>query len=383
MIKVLILGQGMVANHFAVGLERIKSGELEPYGVPLANYSLKYSINDIEIVASYDVDLSKIGKSIYEIASKYLDNIPIPNTLRDIIVRKGVHLGSLRGLPIEVAALDNDNMSLNDIKEYLIDEWEEVKPDVIVNIINTEHCRPFKSLEELNEAVESNKMDRFSASQFYAYTACEYAKRNNNIAFINVVPTPLANDDVFIKLFESANSVVFGDDGATGATPLTADLLAHLHSRNRRIKSIVQFNIGGNLDFLSLTIPERNIMKETTKSSIVQDILGYDVPCFIKPTGYLEPLGDKKFVSMHIEYINFNGLTDEMFINYRINDSPSLAGLLVDLVRLGKIALERGLVGTVYEINAFYMKKPGPPNAKSIPKIIAFENLLKFLGLKS
>ena len=43
MIKTVLLGQGMVANHLAVGIERIKMGELESYGIPLANKNLKYS----------------------------------------------------------------------------------------------------------------------------------------------------------------------------------------------------------------------------------------------------------------------------------------------------------------------------------------------------
>ena len=120
-------------------------------------------------------------------------------------------------------------------------------------------------------------------------------------------------------------------------------------------------------------------MKEKTKSCIVDDILGYSVPNYIKPTGYLEPLGDKKFVSLHIEYFTFNGLTDEVYVNVRLNDSPALAGKLVDIVRISKIALDRNYKGTIYEVNAFFMKKPGPVNAKSTAKIIAYHNMIKWL----
>ncbi|MEM2137430.1 MAG: myo-inositol-1-phosphate synthase, partial [Candidatus Methanomethylicia archaeon] len=130
---------------------------------------------------------------------------------------------------------------------------------------------------------------------------------------------------------------------------------------------------------LSLTLPEKNLMKEITKSSIVKDILGYEAPHYIKPTGYLEPLGDKKFVSMYMEYRTFNDLKDEIYINVRMNDSPALAGLLIDLVRLGKICIERGLKGTIYQVNSFYMKKPGPPGSKSIAKILAFQKLKEWL----
>jgi len=40
MVRVLILGLGMVGTTFSVGLERIKKGEIKPYGVPLADIDL-------------------------------------------------------------------------------------------------------------------------------------------------------------------------------------------------------------------------------------------------------------------------------------------------------------------------------------------------------
>ncbi|RLF76316.1 myo-inositol-1-phosphate synthase, partial [Thermococci archaeon] len=76
MVKVVILGQGYVASIFAVGLERIKRGELGYYGVPLAN-ELPVKIEDIEIVGSYDVDKTKIGEPLYEVVRRY-DNGEIP-----------------------------------------------------------------------------------------------------------------------------------------------------------------------------------------------------------------------------------------------------------------------------------------------------------------
>ena len=82
---------------------------------------------------------------------------------------------------------------------------------------------------------------------------------------------------------------------------------------------------------------------------------------------------------MNIEYISFYGFVDELTVVARINDSPALAGNLVDLVRLGKIALDNGFKGTIYEVNAFYMKKPGPPNSKTTSKITAYYNMLKWI----
>ncbi|ADG13352.1 inositol-3-phosphate synthase [Methanocaldococcus infernus] len=377
-MKVAILGQGYVGSIFSIGLERIKNGEIEPYGVPLSN-ELPIKIEDIEIVASYDVDKSKIGKTVYEVCKRYYDKVP--ESLKDIVVEKGIHLRSLRNLPIEAEGLE-DNLSLSEAVDKLIESWKEKGVEVIVNVCTTESFVPFNDKEELIKAIEEDKKERVTATQVYAYAACKYAKEVGGAAFINAIPTLIANDKAFVELAKESNLVIFGDDGATGATPLTADVITHLCQRNRHIKYIVQFNIGGNTDFLALTDEERNKSKEYTKSSIVKDILGYEPPHYIKPTGYLEPIGDRKFISMDIEYISFNGAIDELIINGRINDSPALAGLLVDLVRLGKMAIERKEFGTVYEVNAFYMKNPGPIEKKNIPRIIAYEKLRMWAGLK-
>lgn len=382
MIKVAILGQGMVATHLAIGIERIKQGEIEPYGVPLAKYKLPYRIEDIDIVVAYDVDVNKIDKSLYEVAKELIgDTLPIPTTLKDIYVREGIHLGSLKGLPFKATGLE-EKMGLKSAIYKLIDDWKELDVDIIVNVITTEYGKPFHRLELLEKAVNEGN-NGVTASHAYAYATAMYSKDYKKAGFINVIPTPLANDDAVIELYRKVGAVVLGDDGATGATPLTADLLEHLAERNRYVKFIVQFNIGGNTDFLALAQPERNLMKEHTKSKIVEDILGYDAPHYIKPTGYLEPLGDKKFVAMHLEYLTFNGLQDEIYVLARINDSPALAGKLVDLIRLAKIAVDRGIRGTVYEINAFYMKKPGPLKGKAVSKIISYYKLLGWIGLKA
>ncbi|WP_457751824.1 inositol-3-phosphate synthase [Thermococcus sp.] len=378
MVKVVILGQGYVASIFASGLEKIKAGKMEPYGVPLTD-ELPIKIKDVEIVGSYDVDKAKVGKDLHEVVKAY--DPEAPESLKGITIRKGIHLGSLRNLPLEATGLD-DEMTLSEAVEHLVGEWKELGAEVFINVCTTEAFVPFGSREELEKAIAEDRKDRVTATQVYVYAAAKYAKEVGGAAFVNAIPTLIANDPAFVELAKESNLAVFGDDGATGATPLTADVLSHLAQRNRYVLDIAQFNIGGNNDFLALTDKERNKSKEFTKSSVVKELLGYDAPHYIKPTGFLEPLGDKKFIAMHIEYVSFNGAHDELVITGRINDSPALAGLLVDLARLGKIAIEKKAFGTVYEVNAFYMKNPGPKDRPNIPRIIAHEKMRMWAGLE-
>lgn len=378
MIRVAIVGQGLVALHFEVGLEKLKRNEIPDYGIPLRDW-LPYKYYDIEVVATYDVDELKVGRSVYELAKQYYEGPgEIPSTLKDLVVRRGIHLGSLNGLPFKARGREEIH-GYEEAVWSIIDEWRSLGVDVVVNVMTTEPVEPVNNLDELHKRFKSKEL---TASQTYAYMAALYSLKYRHVAFINAIPSPLAGDQAYVEFYKECKGVIFGDDGATGATPLTADLLEHMYERGRRVIDIAQFNIGGNTDFLALTQLERNIMKKKTKSAMIEDILGYEAPNYIRPTGYLQPLGDKKFVAMIIEYYSFGGFKDELYVAWRINDSPALAGLLVDLVRLGKIALDREAYGTVYEVNAFYMKKPGPPGSKVISKFKAFELLLKWLGLK-
>ena len=376
-VRVVVLGAGLVATHFTVGVERLKQNEIKPYGIPLAKYRLPYGYDEIEVVALFDVDEEKTGKTAYEVARRLVgDQLPIPRSLADIPVHRGIHLGSMKGLPFRARGLEEELGGLGPAIDAFIDKLRELKPDVVVNLITTEPSKSYNNLKEYYAAVERGEVD---ASHAYAYAVARYAEQTRPRAFINFIPSMLANDDAVVEDYKATGSLVLGDDGATGATPLTADLLEHLAERNRYVEFIAQFNIGGNTDFLALSIPERNQMKEKTKSSIVEDILGYDTPHYIKPTGYLEPLGDKKYVAMHMAWKTFNELEDEIFISMRINDSPALAGLVVDATRLAKALLDRGHRGTVYELNAFFMKMPGPRNAKNMSRILAYHRMLSWL----
>lgn len=372
-IRTLILGAGYVATYFTVGLERLKRGEIPPYGVPLASFDIGVDISDIKVVACVDVDARKVGRTMYDIAKRFYRLMHVPHTLKEITIYPGIEMGFNKGL-FPIKSLDHE-MGFNRSIEEMYGFIEKVRPDVIVDVTTTQYAKPFNEYSQLEEAVIRG---RATPAQLYAYLTLRLMK-SRQASYINLIPTPIANDYAYVSTAEKIGGLILGDDGATGATPLTADILEHLKERNRRVLGVVQLNIGGNDDFKSLLDENRNKAKEYTKSSIVEDILGYYAPSYIKPTGFLKSLGDKKFVSMHIEYVSFNGVKDEIIVNMRINDSPALAGYIVDLVRLAKLALDSGFCGTIYDINAFYMKKPGPPNAKNIARIIAFNKLVSFV----
>ena len=378
-LRIGIVGQGYVASTVALGLARIKEGEIGLNGIPLQNFLKDYRVEDVEIASSIDVDATKVGSTLMEVVRTYYPTVSRSyECLESVRVAPGIHLGSTRNLPIKAVGLEEE-LGLENAVYEVVDLWERSGVDVVVNLVTTEYAEPPESFDQLRRLIRSGKPGRLPASYAYAYAAAVYAETVKPVAFVNAIPVTMARSRVFVEAFHERSSLVLGDDGASGATPFTSDVLEFLAERNRVPRGVVQFNIGGNLDFLALLDEDRNRAKERTKSSVVSDVLGFEVPSFIKPTGYVEYLGDKKFVSMHIEYVGFNGSVDEIVINMRINDSPALAGLLLDVVRLAKIALDRGYRGTVYELNAFYMKSPGPEGSRSISRIVAYQVLLDWL----
>lgn len=378
-LRVGIIGQGYVASTLALGLARIKRGEIGLSGIPLQNFIKSYRVEDIEIVSSIDVDSAKIGLSLLDVVKMYFPTVDRKyEDLENVKVSPGLHLGSTRNLPIKAVGIE-DEVSIENAIYEIVDNWDKSGIDVVVNLITTEYTEPLESFHQLHKLIRSGESKNIPATYAYVYAAAVYAETVKPVTFINAIPATVARSKAIVEAFGERSSIVLGDDGASGATPLTSDILEYLAERNRIPRGVVQFNIGGNLDFLSLLDETRNKAKEKTKSTVVSDVLGLDVPTFIKPTGYVEYLGDRKFVSMHIEAVGFNEAVDEIIVNARINDSPALAGLLVDLVRLAKIALDAGFKGTVYEVNSFYMKSPGPDGSKSISRIVAYQLLIDWL----
>lgn len=53
------------------------------------------------------------------------------------------------------------------------------------------------------------------------------------VAFVNAMPATAARSRAIVEAYGGRGSVVLGDDGASGATPLTSDILEFLAERNR------------------------------------------------------------------------------------------------------------------------------------------------------
>ncbi len=286
-----------------------------------------YSVRDINVVAGFDVSALKVGRTIEKAIYQPPNNFVRIENLR-VEAPASVYRGpTLDGNPEHLASfVPESSLRPVDVVSVLMDH----RVDVLVNLI------PTGSIE---------------ATEFYAQAALKAG-----CAFVNCIPTPLAQREDFQKAFEIAHLPLFGDDikSQLGTTILHRALLALLELRGSGLRKTSQINIGGNMDFANFV--HRSATKITSKRKslhrYVKDAESH-VGHHYDPTS-----GPWKTAHIEIESKVFGGSTVDITVHLKSDDKPNCAGSVVDLIRLARGALDRGVAGCVPEACAFYMKSP-------------------------
>jgi myo-inositol-1-phosphate synthase len=189
------------------------------------------------------------------------------------------------------------------------------------------------------------------ASLFYARAALEAG-----CAFINCIPAVIAQQPEMQAQFIAHQLPLFGDDikSQLGTTILHRTLLQMLQLRGATLHKTSQVNIGGNTDFANFVYRAETKLVSKRKSlqayvSEAESHVGhhYDVTRGPLKNAYIE-----------IEASVFGGSPVRISVKLESDDKPNSAGSVVDLIRLARIALDRGSSGPIPEVCAFYMKSP-------------------------
>ena len=319
----------------------------------------KYHIGDIEFVAAFDVSAEKIGKDLSEAIFAY------PNITKrfaevpklGVEVRPGPVLDGVASHMVDVFKPHNLNVDL----DYVVDELRRSRAEVVVNLL---------------------PVGSEAATRFYAE-----ASARARSSFVNGIPVFIASDPegYWPKRYEEAGVPLLGDDvkGQLGATILHTALVSLLRDRGVKILETYQLNIGGNTDFLNMTVEERLKSKRISKTRAVTSIIpeGYDLEeegrVRIGPSDFVPFLGNTKVCYIYIKGLSFADFTVELDVKLKVDDKSMFAGAMIDAIRLAKIAMDRGLSGPVPEACAYYFKHP-PRHAPS-PQV-ALQWLKEFLG---
>jgi myo-inositol-1-phosphate synthase len=225
---------------------------------------------------------------------------------------------------------------------------------VVLNLCSTEppaephpaHNDPDALLSALNRG-----LGVLPPSSLYALAAME-----EGCAFIDFTPSTGARLPALEALAETHDVPLGGSDGKTGETLMKSAVAPMFAARALRVRSWAGSNLLGGGDGESLADPSRAQSKINSKGRILDEILGYNVEAPVR-IDCVRDLGEWKTAWDHVQFEGFLGVRMKLQFTWEGCDSALAAPLLLDLARLGALALARGESGFVHEL-AFFFKDP-------------------------
>lgn len=183
------------------------------------------------------------------------------------------------------------------------------------------------------------------------------------VAMVNCIPVFIASHPAWAARFAERHLPIIGDDikAQVGATITHRTLVRLLADRGVRVDRTYQLNTGGNTDFLNMLNRSRLSQKKLSKTEAVTSQL--EVPIdpenvHIGPSDFVPWQKDNKVCFLRIEGTGFGGVPMNLELRLSVEDSPNSAAVVIDAIRLCKIALDRGLSGPINPASAWCMKHP-------------------------
>jgi myo-inositol-1-phosphate synthase len=182
-------------------------------------------------------------------------------------------------------------------------------------------------------------------------------------AMVNCMPVFIAREDYWNKRFQEAGVPIIGDDikSQVGATITHRVLTSLFRERGVHLDKTMQLNVGGNSDFLNMLERERLESKKISKTNAVTSMLDYDLGdknVHVGPSDYVPWLTDRKWAYIRLEGSSFGDVPLNVELKLEVWDSPNSAGIVIDAVRLAKLALNKGIAGSLEGPSSYLMKSP-------------------------
>lgn len=336
-IKVALIGVGNCAAALVQGVYYYKGIKTEGEAAGLGRLFLGgYHPRDIEFVSAFDVDAGKVGKDLSEAVFS-----PPNNTTKFADVPR-LNIPVLKG------------PRLDGVGEFLKN---------IIKVDKTREVDVAKSLRNSDAEIAINLLPSgaVKASQWYAQEAIKAG-----CAFVNTAPTFIASDAVWSKRFEEAELPIVGDDlvDQVGATILHKTLLKMLAKRGVRVSQTYQLDVGGGTESLN-TLERVREVKRSVKTRSVESALPYKASVVAGSTDYVDFMKNRRDSYFWVEGHYFGGVPMRLDIRLNAVDAPNAGSVLFDVIRAVKVALDRGVRGSIQSISAYAFKHP--------PKLVSLE----------
>jgi myo-inositol-1-phosphate synthase len=333
-VRVAVVGVGNCASSLVQGVQYYRDAGDDDFVPGLMHVNLGgYHVSDIEFVAAFDVDREKVGKDLAEAVFSGPNNTvrfsDVPPT--GVPVRRGPTLDGI-GRYLADTVLESDEEPVD-----VVAELRAARADVLICYL---------------------PVGSEAAARFYAECALEAG-----VGMVNCIPVFLAGTPAWAERFTAAGLPIIGDDikSQVGAT-ISHRMLTRLFSdRGVRIDRTYQLNFGGNTDFKNMLERDRLESKKISKTQSVTSQLDYELPAgdvHVGPSDYVPWLNDRKWCYIRIEGTSFGDVPLVGELKLEVWDSPNSAGIVIDAVRLVRLALDNGLAGPLEIPSAYLMKSP-------------------------
>ena len=333
-IKVAIIGVGNCASSLVQGVHKYVEipDDAEVTGVMHNNIG-GYRIEDIDVVAAFDIDENKVGKdlseAIFATPNNTLKFADVPKT--GVIVNRGMTHDSVGKYVANIVKKSADSTA--DITGILL----EREVDVVINYL----------------PVGSEQATKWYVEQIL----------NARCGMVNCIPVFLAREEYWRNRFEERGVPIIGDDikSQLGATITHRVLTRLFEDRGVTLDNTYQLNFGGNTDFLNMLERERLTSKKISKTTSVTSQMDEEIPAddiHIGPSDHVPWLKDRKWCYIRMEGRVFGGAPINIELKLEVWDSPNSAGVVVDAIRCAKLAMDRGQGGGIEGPSAYYMKSP-------------------------
>ncbi len=333
-VRVAIIGVGNCANSLLQGIEYYKDAPDDKAVPGLMHVNLGgYHISDIEFVAAFDVVKGKVGvdlaDAIWAHPNDTIKFSDVPKT--GVTVSRGMThdgIGKYLSEVVEKAEGPTDDV---------VGILKETGADVVVNYL----------------PVGSEEATKWYTEQIL----------NAGCAMVNCMPVFIAREKYWQGRFEEAGVPIIGDDikSQVGATITHRVLTTLFGDRGVHLDRTMQLNVGGNSDFLNMLERDRLESKKISKTNAVTSMLDYDIGAknvHVGPSDYVPWLTDRKWAYIRMEGSAFGDVPLNCELKLEVWDSPNSAGIVIDAVRLAKLALNNGISGALEAPSSYLMKSP-------------------------
>jgi len=333
-VRVAIIGVGNCASSLVQGIEYYKDAPEDEEIPGLMHVNLGgYHIRDIEFSAAFDVVSTKVGLDLSEAIWAHPNNTikfsDVPKV--GVKVSRGMtHDGLGKYVKTVVEKAPGPTADIVGI-------LKETKTDVVVSYL----------------PVGSEMATKWYVEQVL----------DAGCAFINCIPVFIASQEYWDKRFKERGLPIIGDDikSQVGATITHRVLTTLFRERGIHLERTYQLNFGGNMDFYNMLERDRLESKKISKTGAVTSQLEYELGAdnvHVGPSDYVPWLTDRKWCHIRMEGQQFGNVPLNLELKLEVWDSPNSAGVVIDAVRCAKLALDRGLSGSLTAPSSYFMKTP-------------------------